>query len=89
VREAAEMKQLLIEQQQSILAKEKQHGYQLSLFNADELRQLEADLKHWRKRISDLELEINTEPQRIEEIYQVKADRIEPVGLVYLWPVSK
>ena len=89
VREAAEMKQLLIEQQQSILAKEKQHGYQLSLFNADELRQLEADRKHWRKRISDLELEINTEPQRIEEIYRVKADRIEPVGLVYLWPVSK
>jgi hypothetical protein len=89
VREAAEMKQLLIEQRDSILLKEKQDIYQLSLFNADELRQLEADRKHWRKRISDLELEINTEPQRIEEIYQVKADRIEPVGLVYLWPVSK
>jgi hypothetical protein len=89
VREAAEMKQLLIEQRDSILLKEKQDIYQLSLFNADELRQLEADRRHWRVRIAQLEAEINTEPQRIEEIYQVKADRIEPVGLVYLWPVSK
>ncbi len=83
------MKQLLIEQRDSILLKEKQNTYQLSLFNADELRQLEADRRHWRVRIAQLEAEINTEPQRIEEIYQVKADRIEPVGLVYLWPVSK
>lgn len=89
VREAAEMKQLLIEQRDSILLKERQDTYQLSLFNADELRQLEADRRHWRVRIAQLEEEINTEPQRIEEIYQVKADRIEPVGLVYLWPVSK
>jgi hypothetical protein len=40
-------------------------------------------------RIAQLEEGINTEPQRIEEIYQVQADRIEPVGLVYLWPVGK
>lgn len=89
VREAAEMKQLLIEQRDSILLKEKQDIYQLSLFNADELRQIEADRRHWRVRIAQLAAEINTEPQRIEEIYQVKANRIEPVGLVYLWPVSK
>ena len=89
VRKAAEMKQLLIEQRDSILLKEKQNIYQLSLFNADELRQIEADRRHWRVRIAQLESEIDTEPQRIEEIYQVKADRIEPVGLVYLWPVSK
>lgn len=103
VREASEMRQLLIEQQDLILKKEKQDGgYQLSLFNlnellrkqnpkfnAEELRQLEADRRHWRVRIDQLEKEISSEPERIEEIYQVKADRIEPVGLVYLWPVSK
>ena len=31
---------------------------------------------------------IDIEPERIREIYQVKAKRIEPVGLVYLWPVT-
>ena len=28
------------------------------------------------------------EPERIREFYEVKATRIEPVGLVYLWPVT-
>ena len=26
------------------------------------------------------------EPQRVREFYEVRAKRIEPVGLVYLWP---
>ena len=32
--------------------------------------------------------ELKTEPERIRDIYQVKSQRIEPVGLVYLWPVT-
>ncbi len=32
--------------------------------------------------------ELATEPERIRSIYEVKAQRIEPVGLVYLWPVT-
>ena len=35
-----------------------------------------------------LDGELQTEPDRIREVYQVKARRIEPVGLVYLWPVT-
>jgi len=31
---------------------------------------------------------LQTEPDRIRELYKVKARRIEPVGLVYLWPVT-
>jgi hypothetical protein len=90
VKEAGEMEQLLISQRDLIMAKERQDridGVQMSLFG--EQQQLESDRKHWKKRIDELESEIRSEPQRIEEIYQVKANRIEPVGLVYLWPVSK
>jgi hypothetical protein len=88
-KEAAEMKALLQEQRDRILKQEKQYEqFQLSLFNADELRQLEADRRHWRVRVAELEQEIEAEPARIAETYQVKASRIEPVGLVYLWPVS-
>ena len=32
--------------------------------------------------------ELNREPTRIRESYSVKARRIEPVGLIYLWPIS-
>ena len=31
---------------------------------------------------------LREEPERIQGVYAVKAQRIEPVGLVYLWPVS-
>jgi hypothetical protein len=90
VNEAREMEKLLISQRDLIMAKERQDridGVQMSLFG--EQQQLESDRKHWKKRIDELKSEIRSEPQRIEEIYQVKANRIEPVGLVYLWPVSK
>ncbi|MDV3000170.1 MAG: hypothetical protein N5P05_001776 [Chroococcopsis gigantea SAG 12.99] len=87
--EAKEMKKLLQEQRQLILKQEDEtKAKQLSLFTPDESRQLEADRRHWQKRLQDLEREIITEPERIEQAYEVRATRIEPVGLVYLWPVS-
>ena len=62
---------------------------QMSLdFNDDEKRQLEAERQHQQKRLTALEREQRTEPERIQAIYAVKARRIEPVGIVYLWPVS-
>ena len=57
-------------------------------FAEDELRQLEANKRYWATRLSSLEKELETEPDRVRGVYQVKARRIEPVGLVYLWPVT-
>jgi hypothetical protein len=54
----------------------------------DERRQLDDNKRHWAKRLGMLEVELQTEPERIRDIYQVKAQRIEPVGLVYLWPIT-
>lgn len=54
----------------------------------DERRQLEANRRHWEKRLAITDQELQSEPQRIRELYQIKAKRIEPVGLVYLWPVT-
>ncbi|MBD2073032.1 DEAD/DEAH box helicase [Phormidium sp. FACHB-592] len=88
-KEAAEMKTLLEEQRDRILKQVKQYEtQQLSLFNADEMRQINADHQHWGKRLGELGTEILREPERIQQTYQVKAERIEPVGIVYLWPVS-
>ena len=88
-REAAEMKTLLGEQRDRILKQFKQYEtQQLSLFNAEEMRQIESDRRHWEVRVAQLETEIVSEPERIRQTYHVKAERIEPVGIVYLWPVS-
>jgi hypothetical protein len=58
------------------------------LFAELERRQFEADARHWSKRLEELGLELETEPERIRRSYDVKASRFEPVGLVYLWPIT-
>jgi hypothetical protein len=64
-------------------------GEQLVLdFNEEERRQLESNRRYWGKRLLDLDRELRTEPDRIRSLYEVRATRIEPVGLVYLWPVA-
>lgn len=54
----------------------------------DEILQLDANKRYWNKRLEELREELKTEPDRIASIYEVQATRIEPVGLVYLWPVT-
>ena len=56
--------------------------------NEEEQAQLNANKRYWVKRLEELKTELKTEPSRIEELYSVKARRVEPVGLVYLWPVT-
>ena len=55
-------------------------------FDVAETRQLEADVRHWRTRLKQFERDIDKEPERIRAFYKVRAQRVEPVGLVYLWP---
>jgi hypothetical protein len=57
-------------------------------FTQEEIRQVEANRRHWSKRLDELRQELDNEPERIRNLYEVKAKRIEPVGLVYLWPVT-
>jgi hypothetical protein len=53
-----------------------------------ERRQREADRRYWPTRLAAIERELVDEPARIRAAYGVQASRVEPVGLVYLWPVS-
>lgn len=65
---------------------EREKARQMALFAPEELSQLAADRRHQERRLGDLEAELVTEPDRIRAGYVVKARRIEPVGIVYLWP---
>ena len=60
---------------------------QLTLdFDDEDKRQLESNMRSWRSRLEQFDRDLQREPQRIREFYEVRAKRIEPVGLVYLWP---
>jgi hypothetical protein len=54
----------------------------------EERRQREQDRRHWAGRVQELERELESEPERVRAGYAVRAHRLEPVGLVYLWPVT-
>lgn len=64
----------------------KQRSDQLALFTDEERRQLESDVRSWERRLDKFDRDLETEPGRIADFYVVRASRVEPVGLVYLWP---
>jgi SNF2 family DNA or RNA helicase len=90
--EAKAMREILETQKkyiaQTIAKHDKPEQRALFEFIEEERRQLESNRRYWDKRLAALETELRTEPHRIRELYDVKATRIEPVGLVYLWPVT-
>jgi len=88
--EAAAMRTILEEQKKRVAETAgKFKDPQLMLdFNDDEQRQLESNKRHWDKRLHAIDQELASEPERIRRLYEVKAQRIEPVGLIYLWPLS-
>jgi hypothetical protein len=51
-----------------------------------ELRQFEADRRSWDGKLVRLQKDLETEPQSVRDGYEVRARRVEPIGLVYLWP---
>ncbi|WP_315812474.1 DISARM system SNF2-like helicase DrmD [Bradyrhizobium sp. SZCCHNR2028] len=53
-----------------------------------ELRQFEADRRSWDGKLLRLQQELDSEPEKVRQGYEVQARRLEPVGLVYLWPAT-
>jgi hypothetical protein len=93
--EAAAMREILQTQQKHIaetikrIAKLDRRQLRLDYGDdEDELAQVEANQRYWAKRLEEIKGELKSEPERIEALYGVRARRIEPVGLVYLWPVT-
>ena len=54
----------------------------------DQKAQYDSDTKYIERRLTELEREAATEPERIRDLYQVQFRRLERVGLVYLWPTT-
>ena len=92
--EQSKSKDTLREQRKRVVAslekeKERSERQQLSLlFKQAEIRQLRANMRSWERRIKQFDRDIETVPERVRSLYEVHARRVEPVGLVYLWPES-
>ncbi len=89
--EAASLRALLEEQRRRIerdLSRLDDPQLRLDLDAPEERRQRELDIRAWRGRLADIGREIDEQPARILDGYQVRAKRLEPVGIVYLWPAT-
>ena len=93
--EAIQLRQIL-ERQRETIRKRLSSTTQLSLFSLEDTvvdrrqrKQLDDDLKHMERRLGEMAGELETEPALVEKGYQVIRARLEPVGLVYLWPASR
>jgi superfamily II DNA or RNA helicase len=90
-REAEAMRGLIEAQRQRIereLAKLDHPQHRLALEEPAELRQRELDVQAWRNRLEKNGTELAEQPGLIEASYVVNARRLEPVGLIYLWPAT-
>ncbi|MCK4302881.1 MAG: helicase, partial [Candidatus Eisenbacteria sp.] len=91
-REARDLRETLEQQRKRVIERLAKHKEDLAKpglpfhFNEEEKRQLESDSRAWRRRLEQFDRDLATEPDRIREFYEVRARRVEPVGLVYLWP---
>ncbi len=88
-KESKELRTIIENQRKRILKLQGEDSAQLTLgFDERELRQREAERKAWNKRLSDIDRELDEEPAQIVLNYEVQTSRIEPIGVVYLWPIS-
>ena len=87
--ERVKLERTLREQRKRVeatLRKEAGSERQMGLFGNEGAREIRARLKTWKRRIQEFDTEIETAPGRVEELYRVSTRRVEPVGIVYLWP---
>jgi hypothetical protein len=85
--EAGSLRRLLEDQRARVAKAEAEpESPQLALFREDEAEQRRRDRAHWRKKLAALEGQIAGEPGRVRDGYAVRAERVETVGLLYLWP---
>lgn len=58
-------------------------------FDKREAEQFQKEKQHMDRRLLAIELEMEREPKQIEALYKVTLRRLEPVGLVFLWPETR
>ncbi|HFD17064.1 MAG TPA: helicase [Rhodospirillales bacterium] len=84
-REATDLARILENMGRRIAARLDMRQQELD-FDLAERRQIDAERREQRRRLASIERDIEERPARIRQHYEVRAVRLEPVGIVYLWP---
>ena len=88
--EERDLREILERQRKRVveeIAKYKEKYEQLALdLNDEDRRQLEMNMRYWPTRLQQFDRDLEHEPQRVRDFYEIRAQRVEPIGLVYLWP---
>lgn len=71
------------------LAVGSQLALELDEADVEQRRQFQQDQRHMQARLAALATEREREPAQIIAGYEVMARRLEPIGLVYLWPQNR
>ncbi|MBI4955206.1 MAG: DEAD/DEAH box helicase [Myxococcales bacterium] len=83
----------ILEAQRAAIERELARRVQLPLdfgaWDRTEREQFAEDKKHMEARRASIARELETEPGEIEASYKVLRHRLEPVGLVVLWPATR
>lgn len=89
-RESEEIRKVLEDQRRRVQVEiGKPLAAQLLLeFNDVEKRQVELNRRYWERWLEKVARDLQGEPARILDFYNVASFRIEPVGLAYLWPIT-
>lgn len=65
------------------------HAQLVLQFDKREAEQFKKEKEHMDSRLVSIELEIQRDPKQIEALYKLTLRRLEPVGLVVLWPETR
>jgi hypothetical protein len=85
--EAASLERLLQTRIERIRRERGEDDRQLTLLlDPAEARQRAADRRSWERAATRLDDELVREPERLRAAFRVRATRLEPIGIVYLWP---
>lgn len=55
----------------------------------EEIRQLERDRRFMEDRLGAIDKEMEHEPDELRALYRLQHERVEPLGLVILWPENR
>ena len=61
----------------------------LSKAEQQQREQYEQDKKHMEGRLGEIDEELATQPEELLHTYDVVLTRLQPVGMIYLWPKSR
>jgi hypothetical protein len=91
-KEAEDLRRIIETQRRSIertLDDRRQKQISWTPAQRQEQEQYDQESDHMRGRLTQIDRELQREPAQLEELYRVVLKRVEPVGLLYLWPETR